>query len=407
MALMDLFKKKAAQLDKEVIAGIPVFRGHDPNKAFANRTVSQLAEAEGWFHGGTLPGQKDWFLLNKEQINRPATEIISQIVEQERVSKVLITSCNIGQTVVRTPKGATVTYGLGYGLHTDRVREGLSPVKAWGEGIVVSEGETARIFTKSALQAEMERRGMDVSSLSTFKQRGLRGEALGESTAIGTFLDPSGKQRITLNAAAQSTEEVMKFSLPIEEAPSLTAAFGRDISFSAAGKSFGSLEEASTALAGSLKSRSKTAAAASSFLERAGIAPRPLSVAVAGEHVAVEGIEAAAGRQFKPSSYAGILLAGVLAIGGSFVMKGWKTLNASIDDNQQQQNQPHGYNIPPSHNAPLHGGQEHFSIRKTFAASPEGTTKITLDDAQLDHAAVDRSFSAHMRGGLAYGRRSS
>lgn len=404
MGFTDLFKKKAIELPSENIGGIPVFRGHDPNAAFKGRTVSNMAQAEAWFHGGNLPGQKDWYLLNKDQINRPAAEIVSQIVEQERVSNVLLTSCNVQQNLIRTPKNATVTYGLGYGLHTDRAREGMGLVRSWGEGVVVSQGDTSKIFTKSAMMAEMERRGLDTSVLASFHQTGLKGESLGSSTAIGVFSDATGKQRISVNAAAQTAEEVMKYSLPMEEAPHIAAAFGRDISFSTAGKSFSSLAEANQVLTESLKGKSRMANAAAGFLQRAGIGAKPLSVAVAGETIAAEATEVAAveksaGRAFGGKSYAGILIGGVLALGAAITVKGWKQINDVEDEHHNQK--PWNYKVPSLYQAPIQGPNETFSINRSHQDHPEGSTEISFHDAQINHAGIEEAFTKHLKYGLA------
>lgn len=283
-SLFGLFGKKSGNLGlvRETMDGVSVFRGHDANNAFKNRQVSRMAEAEAWFHGGNLPGRSEWYLLNQDRVNKPASEIVNQIVQQEKVQSVMLTSCNVGKNLIPTPHGATVTYGLGYGLHDGRTRAGISDTRSWAEGVVVSKGKTASIYTRSAVQAELERRGMDLSQIAKVRQIGLKGEFIGEASPIGTFLDAQGKQRISVNAAGRTAEEVMKYSLPIEEAPAITAALGRETLFSAGGKSFNSLETATEGLTQSIRARSKTTNAAADFLQRAGIRPVVGSVSVEG-----------------------------------------------------------------------------------------------------------------------------
>lgn len=107
------------------------------------------------------------------------------------------------------------------------------------------------------------------------------------------------------------------------------------------------------------------------------------------------------GGLFGGVSYVGILTTGVLALGAAITLKGWKAANEAVDTTQGG----YQYSVPPTPTAPLHGNNDVFSIHRTQTQGPDGSTRLHIDDAELNHMAVDEAFTKHLKYGLAHSSR--
>jgi hypothetical protein len=263
--------KQEMDLSQEMINGVHVYRGFDSNSAFKEQAVTRLAEAEIWAHG-SLKGQ-DWHLLGAAKTAQPTADVVRQVIQQEKVGSVLIDSCNAARSVIPTPQGATVTYGLGYGVASNQQREGMGAVRSWLDAVVVSEGDTAKIYSKSAVQAELGRRGLDPRGLPTNKLRTVKGDFLeGDTSTLGVFKTAAGETRLTAHPVGQSAGEVMKYSMALDEAPSITLRHGKGgPTFEVGSKSFSSFEEASSSLTQSIRAKTQASAGVNHLLQSAGI----------------------------------------------------------------------------------------------------------------------------------------
>lgn len=374
--LGSLFRKSA--LESEISEGVSVFKGVDPKGVFAGRKASGIAPTEIWMHGANDSGSL--FLTNALDRDVAASSVVKQVAEQEKVSSVLLAACNIDNSLVTAPVGTKLTYGFGLGRHGSIDRNGIGAVRGWDEAVAIAEGDSTRIFPKQALQSELQRRGMSME--------GLPGHAEGLST-VGVFRTDAGETRLTANAWARHTEGVMDYSLALEEAPSIIARPGRGGTvYEHSGRSFNSYQEASESLTSSIFDRGAIGRSSASM------SPRELAMASA--------TDAGGGRGFSATSYTGILAAGALALGASITIQGWKMVSDAVDSPGTPNWQ---YRVPQTHQAPMGGTPEQFSIRRAQIQSPDGTTDVHFDDAQLDHAGIDEAFTKHLKYGFSQSSR--
>lgn len=388
--------KEDLGLAAETRNGVRVFRGVDPNDAFRGQTVTHLAEAEIWAHGAPKGPSREWNLLGVGKTTQPTADVVRQLIAKEKVQSVLIDSCNVERSVIPTPQGAQVTYGLGYGVASSQEREGIGAVRSWLDAVVVSEGDTAKVYPKAAMQAELERRGLDTRGLPTHKLRTVKGDFLeGDTSTLGVYRTAAGETRLTAHSIGQTTEEVSQYSLALHEAPAITLRHGKNgPSFETGGKSFSAFEEASASLTQSIQARSRASAGASRLLQSAGLVESEATVLksfdTAGQ--VAQNVAKETRGAFHGPALLGILAAGVLVAGGLMLHHG-HAADPTPASNQHPSPEPRHKKHEQHETA--------TQVESRQGGTPRSNTKIRLSDADFNMDEVDRMFTAHLQRGYA------
>jgi len=216
------FKKESHQdlfpgIDMQ--GAVRVLKAADAPGAQKGRRVANLAEVEVWAHGFGAKGVTDRVQRWQANIvlgqNRPVQELLHAVAKEMEVNSVLLSCCNIERQLVAAPAGTNAFYGLGLGYHnkyeTGRMAGSrLGGAFAWEHAVAVAEGETSKIYTKGALYQALQ-------------EKNLLPAALEDRAVIGIFKDPQGKVRLGANVLAQTEQDILASSLPIEQVPHITA----------------------------------------------------------------------------------------------------------------------------------------------------------------------------------------